>query len=195
MPNPLEVATMAFTIAGFLGTIPPAPVAARNESRACTSAVLPAELQRHIQTDFPSWRPQNVSTLSANAKERWQSEKPLDCPGIAIGLFENMNQRTYAVLLVPANNPDAGYRLLAFTPHGGQSPDAFRVIEQSDKIGASNFFVHQIRIAKVFRTEGVRKLRINTRDGILFVGSGKSEYETDVYFWTGTRYRHEPIDY
>ncbi len=186
---------MVLTVAGFLGTVQTIPVVAGDESPACTLTMLPAEMQRHIHTNYSSWRLQDVSTLSANAKERWQSEKPVGCPGIAVGQFEKMNQKSYAVLLVPSNKPDTGYRLLVFTPDGNESPERFKAVEQSDKIGASNFFVHGIQISKVFSTEWVKKLRVNTPAGILFVDAGESEYETDVYFWTGDKYRHEPIDH
>jgi len=186
---------MVFAIAGLLCTVPTIPVAAGDESRGCTLTQLPAEMQRHIQTKYSSWRLQDVSDLAANAKERWESEKPVDCPGIAVGQFEKADQKSYAALLVPANKPDTGYRLLVFTPNGSLSSEAFRVIDQSDGIGASNFFIHQIKIAKVFSSEWVKKLRVVTKDGILFVDAGTSEYEADVYFWTGEMYRHDAIDY
>ncbi len=195
MRNSLKVSAMVFAIAGCFGTILTTPVAAEAESLVCTLTLLPTEMQRLIQINYSSWRLQDVSNLSANAKERWQSEKPLDCPGIAVGQFENMNQKSYAVLLVPANKPDTGYRLLVFTPNESHSPEAFRVVDQSDKIGASNFFVHQIQIAKVFSSEWVKKLRVATKDGILFVDAGISEYEADVYYWAGDKYRYEAIDY
>jgi hypothetical protein len=193
--NSLKVSAIVLAIAGFLGTVLTIPVVAGDESGGCTLTRLPAEMQRHIQTNYSSWRLQDVSSLSATAKERWQSEKPVDCPGIAVGQFENMNQKSYAVLLVPADKPDTGYRLLVFTPNRRQAPKRFKAVEQSDKIGASNFFVHQIQITKVFSAEWEKKLRANTRDGILFVDAGESEYETDVYFWTGDEYGRKPIDY
>ena len=186
---------MVFAITGLLRTVPTIPVAAGDESRGCTLTLLPAEMQRHIQANYSSWRLQDVSDLSANAKEHWQAEKPVDCPGFAVGQFEKTDQKSYAVLLVPANKPDTGYRLLVFTPSGSLSSEAFRVIDQSDGIGASNFFVHQINIAKVFSSVWMKKLRVVTKDGILFVDAGTSEYEADVYFWTGDKYRHDAIDY
>jgi hypothetical protein len=84
---------------------------------------------------------------------------------------------------------------LVFTPNGSESPDRFKTVEQSDKIGASNFFIHRIQIIKVFSTAWVKKLRANTPDGILLVDTGGSEYETDVYLWTGDKYRNEWIDH
>lgn len=195
MRNSISVSTIVVTIAGLLFTALATPVASEDQSRACTLTMLPPEMQRHIQTNYSSWQVQDVSNLSASAKGRWQSEKPLSCPGIAIGLFQRVNQKSYAVLLVPANKPDTRYRLLVFTPSESGSPEPIRIIEQSDMSGASNFFVHQITISKFFSTEWVKKLRVSTKEGILFADAGKSEYETDIYFWTGEKYRHEAVDY
>src|ERR1700730_15083934 len=122
---------------GCFGTALTPPLAAEVEPHACTSTLLPPKMQGHIQTNYSSWQVQNISNLSASAKERWQSEKPLDCPGIAVGRFESINQKSYAVLLVTANKPNAGYRLLVFTPNGSHSRDTFTVIDQSDKVVAS----------------------------------------------------------
>jgi hypothetical protein len=191
----INISAIVFAVAGFFGTAVAAPAVAEGQARACTLNLLPAEMQRQIKNDYSSWRLQDVTNLSANAKERWQSEKPLDCPGIAVGQFETMNQKSYAVLLVPDSKPDAGYRLLVYTPNENHSPEALRIIDQSDKSGASNFFVHEIQIAKVFSSEWVKKLRVTTSYGILFVGAGTSEYEADVYFWAGDKYRNEAIDY
>jgi len=58
-----------------------------------------------------------------------------------------------------------------------------------------NIFIHQTQIAKVFSIEWTRRLRVTAKDGILFVDADESEYETDVYLWTGDKYRHEPIDH
>lgn len=195
MRNSVRVLAVGLTVAVFLGTALIVPVVAGDESPTCTLSELPAAMQTYIHVNYPSWRLQDVSNLSANAKERWQSEQPVACPGLAVGQFEKMNQKSYAVLLVPANKPDTGYRLLVSRPNGSEPPHSFEAVEQSDKIGASNFFVHGIRIAKVFSTEWVKKLRVNTPDGILFVDASESEYETDVFFWAGDKFRHEPIDH
>ena len=73
----IKVSAMVLTAAEFLGTVLTIPVIAGDESLGCTRTVRPAEMQRHIQTDDSSWRLQDVSTLSGNAKEPWQSEKPV----------------------------------------------------------------------------------------------------------------------
>jgi hypothetical protein len=195
MRNSIYVSTIVIAIAGLFFTVLTTPAASEDQSRACALAVLPPEMQRQIQANYSSWQVQDVPNLSASAKGRWQSEKPLGCLGIAVGLFQSVNQKSYAVLLVPVNKPETGYRLLVFTSRESGSPEPIRIIEQSDMGGASNFFVHQITISKFFSTAWVKKLRVSTKDGILFADAGKSEYETDIYFWTGEKYSHEAVDY
>jgi hypothetical protein len=84
---------------------------------ACNVTALPLELQGQLKTKFSSWRVQDTANLKENTKQRWQSEKPLACPGIAIGRFEDPTRISYALLLVPLSNPDSAYRLLVFTPN------------------------------------------------------------------------------
>lgn len=171
------------------------PLGAQSRRGLCALTRAPAELQSRLQTDFSSWKVQEVANLSAHAKVRWQSEKPLGCPGIAVGRFEAVGRQSYAILLVPIKNPDEGYRLLVFTPVRGQSPGHLTVVEQSNQPGSADLFIHTIEISKVFSAEWRRKLRATTKDGLLVVDSGDAEYEADVYFRSGGRYRHEPIDY
>ncbi len=118
----------------------------------------------------------------------------MDCPGVAVGSFESNDTTSYALVLVPIGNPDSAYRFVVFTPGSSASANEFRVVEQWDKAGASNYFVHKIRISRAFSSEWVRKLHAKARDGILFVDAADTEYEADVYFWTGNQYQHEPLD-
>jgi hypothetical protein len=152
-------------------------------------------LQNRLKADFPSWKVQEPSNLSQRARDRWRDEKPLVCPGIASGQFESKNQISYAILLVPAKNPDSAYRLLVLTPGVGSSANSLRVIDQWDKGGASYNFIHTIQISKVFSKEWIRKLQLKTNEGILTVDSGENEYGVEVYFLANGQYRHEPIDY
>jgi hypothetical protein len=112
-----------------------------------------------------------------------------------MGEFETAAQISYAVVLVPKDHADAAYSLLVFTPNTAERTDAFKTIDQWDKAGAANSFIHAIRISHVFSQEWIRKLRVKTKQGVLAVDSGEAEYGVEVYFWNGSEYRHEPIDY
>jgi hypothetical protein len=166
-----------------------------NATSDCSASQLPSELQKVLETQFPTWEIQEASNLSQHAKTRWQAEKPLACPGIAIGQFEIPQQVSYGVLLVPKNNPDSAYKLLVFTPNSSHTANGLKTLDDFAQGGASNNFIHTIAIGKVFSTEWIKKLKVKTKNGILAADSGENEYGIDVFFWNGNEYRHEPIDY
>ena len=85
--------------------------------------------------------------LSPRARERWESEKPVQCPGIAAGQFEATGMKSYAVLLVPEHNPDAGYKFMVFSPKAGALTSfEMKALEQWDGGGAANFFIRAVKI-------------------------------------------------
>jgi len=190
--KPTKVVSLLIVV-GLLFAITATPAKANDESSLCSLDALPVELQNRLKREFATWKIQEAPNLRARAKGRWGDQKPLDCPGIAVGRFEGADN-SYAVLLVPTDNPDTAYKLLVFTPDASKPADTLKSVEQWDKGGASNYFLHQIKIKDFFSPEWVRKLHVKTKDGILFVDAGETEYEADIYFWADGRYRHEPID-
>jgi hypothetical protein len=165
-----------------------------SEIPSCRLDSLPSELQHALESKFSSWKIQDTSNLSARAKEHWQAEKPLACPGVAIGQFETSGQLSYAVLLIPKQNPDSAYKILVFSPNPGDLTPALRPIDEWNKGGAASNFIHTVSIAKVFSAEWIRKLNVKTKDGILAVESGEDEYGVEVFFFSNGAFRHEPID-
>ncbi|HKW34176.1 MAG TPA: hypothetical protein VJN92_14285 [Candidatus Acidoferrum sp.] len=114
---------------------------------------------------------------------------------MAVGRFESAKTPSYAVLLVPTGHADGGYRLLVFGQKPGQSGYEVRVADKLDQNGAANYFIHSTPISKFFDEPSRKKFQAHTVDGILLVDSAENEYGVEVYFWSGGRYRHEPIDY
>jgi hypothetical protein len=176
------------------------PTAVANKVKPCTLEALPDELQVRLKTDYAPWMIQGFSNLSAKAKARWRSERRQpgqmepDCPGVAVGEFRT-SQLSYAILLVPIENPDAAYRLVIFTFSGSTAPGSLEMADQWDNGGAANYFIRRVRIAKVFSGEWVRKLKVAAKDGVMSVEAAENEYGVDVYFWSNGQYRHEPIDH
>jgi hypothetical protein len=117
-----------------------------------------------------------------------------ECPGVAIGQFKT-NQLSYAILLVPTENPDAAYRLLIFTLSGGIAPGSLETADQWDNGGAANYFIRRVRIAKFFSPQCVKKLNIAAQDSVMSVEAAKNEYGAGIYFRANGQYRHGPIDY
>jgi hypothetical protein len=160
----------------------------------CKVESLPAEVQRRLKEEFGSWRVQEPTDLSPRAHERWESEKPLACPGIAMGRFENAKTLSYAVLLIPKDHADTGYKFLVFSPNAGQPSYELGAVDSGGG-GAANFFIYRIQIGKFFDERSKKKFRVHTSEGILLVDSAEKEYGAEVYFWSVGSYQHQPVDY
>ena len=170
--------------------------ASANQSPSlCKLESLPSDIQSRLKEEYGSWKIQEPADLSPRAHERWESEKPLECPGIAVGHFESAKTPSYAILLVPTGHADAGYRFLVFSQKAGQAAYESTLVEKLNQNGAANYFIHRTPIGKFFDEPSRKKFQAHTVDGILVVDSAENEYGVEVYFWSGGRYRHEPIDY
>ena len=168
---------------------------ATQEARLCNVASLPSDVQNRLKEGYSSWKIQEPADLSQRAREAWEPKKPLACPGVAVGQFESLRTPSYAVLLVPTGHPDEGYRFLVFSQKLGQPGYEVRVLDKLDEKGAANYYIQSTPISKFFSEASRRKFQAHTKDGILLTDSGENEYGVEVYFWSGGRYRHEPIDY
>jgi hypothetical protein len=161
----------------------------------CNIEGLPPGVQKRLKQDFGAWKIQEPTDLSRRAHGRWESEKPPGCPGIAVGSFENAKTPSYAILLVPTGHAESGYRFLVFSQKTGQPAYETRLVAKLDQNGAANYFIHRTPINKFFDEQSRKKFQAYTVDGILLIDSAENEYGVEVYFWSGGRYQHEPIDY
>jgi hypothetical protein len=161
----------------------------------CKLGSLPTEIQNRLKREFGSWKVQEPSALGPLAHERWEAEKPLQCPGIAVGQFENVTVPSYAVLLVPQEAAGAGYRFLIFSPKMGQSSYELKVLAQSDDEEVANLFIHRIRISKVFDKQSRGRFHVQATEGILFAHAGEYEYGIEVYYWANGAFQRAQVDY
>jgi len=163
---------------------------------SCSLDVLPTAVRRRLNTEFSSWKIQDVFDLSASARRSWENKKygkPSRCPGIATGTFENESE-AYAVLLVPRSRPERAYRFLVFSPRDGGPAYQLTTIEAFDEGGAQHLFIRSVRINDLFNTTARKKLGITANEGVVIVESGKDELWTDVFFWTERGYRREATE-
>jgi len=100
------VCSLIYAMAGMLTWI--SVPAARAQANACGVANLPAPIQDLLKNKFPSLRPKQLSDMSANDQRRVLETKKKECPGIAVGHFENKDQLSYAILLVAKSEPTGG---------------------------------------------------------------------------------------
>jgi hypothetical protein len=191
--KPLWIAPLIFLLPAGLafGQQP----ASKQESSLCRLDSLPTAIQHRLQQEYGSWRVQEVANFSQRAHGRWDSEKPLRCPGIAVGYFESAQTPSYALLLVPTVNADAGYRFVVFSQRPGQSDYKAKLLDKLDDAGAANYFVRGTPIDKFFDQSSKKRFNAHTSDVILLFDSAEREYEVDVYYWSEGHYRHDPVDY
>jgi hypothetical protein len=164
-------------------------------ANGCSSAVLPADVLTQLETQYGSWKIQDMFNLSSSARRSLEYKKygkPPECPGIAIGKFEKQLQG-YAILLVPKNEPHSAYRLILFT----RSSSGYKLttLESSDDGGADNVFIRSVRLADSFNSDARRSLQMTATEGILIVESGASQFGADVYFLTKNGYSHKAREY
>lgn len=184
---------LAVAFAAFAGGV--VPTKGTEKPVDCTSHLVPRQVEDTLRVQFGSWKIQDLDNLSSNARASWEAEKASGCPGVAVGQFEGTESASYAVFLVPAERPETSYKLVIFTRANRQPFYHMRVVEQSARGGARNFFIRTANVGKFFDGASRKKFHVWTKDCILQVDSGKDEYEADVYFWAEGAYRHEPVDY
>lgn len=161
----------------------------------CAIESLPLDIQVSLKKNFSSWMIQQPRSLNANARERWEAERPIECPGIAIGHFKCAKSFVYAILLVSHIHGKDGYKFLVFSPKIGKSSYEVTLLNQSCAGNASSVFIHKEQISKFFDERSLKHIHACGEEGILFADAGERQYETDVYFWANGSFGHEPVDY
>src|SRR5438094_639309 len=82
----------------------------------CNLASLPEPVQQILAQKFPGWRVWGSSDLTKEEREHWsKSKNTSDCPGLAVGHFENKEYLSYAFSLVPVDAEKRGWRLIVLT--------------------------------------------------------------------------------
>jgi hypothetical protein len=185
--------TMALTI-GTAELSAPTP-AESNETSPCAIGSLPSDIQNQLKLDFGSWKIQQSEDLSKHARMTRGAKPGSTCAGVAVGLFESANRTSYAILLVPIDRPDSGYRFLVFDRKPEQPAYKTTLVEHSGEFGASNHFIRKIPISEFFNEKSKGKFQVQATEGILMVDSSDQEYEADVFFWSKGRFQHQPVDY
>src|SRR4051794_2830511 len=83
--------------------------------KLCRVDGLPQDIRGSLSRNFSAWKVQEPTDLSLRARTRWGAERPLTCPGIAAGHFQDAKNASYALLLIPANHVSSAFKLLIYT--------------------------------------------------------------------------------
>ena len=98
-----------YFIVMVLGLVP-ASVAQANHCE-----LLPSDAKLKLEQQFTDWRPKVLSDLSGYDKKLWLEMHPKECPGIAVGHFEQPDHVAYAVLLIPKSSHTANYKIIVLS--------------------------------------------------------------------------------
>lgn len=194
-------ATLARALCIFLGCTllaGPAPTlhAAAGEPEElldlCRTDSLPADVRGSLSRNFSAWKILEPADLSARARTRWGSERPLNCPGIAAGHFQDPKNASYALLLVPANHSTSAYKLLVYTQQSGQQYYGFKAIGQMDS-GASDVFVQAVPTVRFFEATSKWVAHSHVSEAVMLVDS--AAVQSYLYIYSDMSYERETVNY
>ncbi len=117
------------------------PISSGQVRNSCRTESLPSPVQQLLESKYGNWRPKNVSDLGADDKQLWVKAHPKDCPGIAIGHFEEPDSLAYALLLVPKSELNKGYKIIAVSKLATGDTYAVRLLEANAQADSSSGLV------------------------------------------------------
>lgn len=184
---------LAFNLA--LGAAPKlhAAVDASDELLAmCRTDSLPQDIRGSLSRNFSAWKIQEPTDLSVRARTRWGEERPLACPGIAAGHFQDPKSASYAVMLVPADHSSGAYKLLIYTQQSGLQFYGMKALGQEDS-GASDVFVTAVPINRFFDKTSKWVAHSKVTEAVMSVDTAASQ--SFLYIWGDMTYNREQVNY
>src|SRR5215472_4618198 len=74
-------------------------LAAHAQEQSCEFGALSATVRATLQDKYPGWKIVELSDLRSDDQTLWKKAHPGQCPGLAVGHFENDNEKSYAITL------------------------------------------------------------------------------------------------
>jgi|SRR5581483_2396195 len=161
-------------------------------SDLCHMDSLPEDVRGSLSRLFNSWKIQEPSDLSARARTRWGGERPLSCPGIAAGHFQDPKNASYALLLIPANHSSTAYKILIYTQQSGGKYYGFKAVAQGDS-GASDVFIHTVAPSRFFDASSKWVAHSKVPEAVMVVDSAATE--AYLYLWSDPNYEREQVNF
>ena len=170
-----------------------APGDADDVQGLCRLESLPEDIRGSLTRRFSDWKIQDPTSLSPSARESWAAQKPLTCPGIAAGHFQNAKDPAYALLLIPTDPSDPEFALIVFTQISDRGLYAYKLVERLEK-GGSDSFMLSAPISRYVQDESILKSRSRPGDGVLVVTAG-AKTQAYVYYWASDGYQRQQANY
>ena len=176
----LSLMCLCFRLIVIILAVVPACLA---QSNACE--VLPSDSKLFLNQRFPDWRPKNLSDLSGFDRKLWLETHAKECPGIAVGHFEQPDRIAYAILLIPKAGHTASYKIIVLSK--GSDKYALRLLDHAE---GSTYSDSGLMISKephgTYSEFGdTRSVRLNL-DGVNVEWLEKSSV---LYYWSHGKYQ------
>jgi len=179
-------------LAGLAPTLHAAPGEPEELLDLCKLDALPQDIRGSLSRNFSAWKILEPADLSTRARTRWGAERPLNCPGIAPGHFQDPKNASYALLLIPANHSTSAYKLLVYTQQSGQQYYGFKAVGQMDS-GASDVFVQSVPTVRFFDATSKWVAHSHASEAVMLVDSAASQ--AYLYIYSDMSYEREPVSY
>jgi hypothetical protein len=191
----MRVLSMVVSANLFMGGVPPSSAAAAATPDEllglCRTDALPQDIRGSLSRNFSSWKIQEPTDLSLRARTRWGSERPLTCPGIAAGHFQDPKSASYALLLIPANHVSSAFKLLIYTQQSGPY-FGFKAVGQEDT-GGSDVFITAVPTERFFESTSKWVAHSKVTESVMLVDSAATQ--SFVYVWSDVSYERTQVDY
>lgn len=182
--KPSRVAAIVFGLANLVCPILAPASFSQTTPSPCTDSMLPGSVNELLKARFPKWRPKRLLDMDAGDQQLWlKGPNGKACPGIAIGHFENADELSYAVLLVPQSNPGGGHKIVVF----GKTKDVYsvRLLDQAEGQTYSGLVISRTGPGKYDDWENTKSIQIEL-DGLRVEWM---EQGAQLYYWRAGRYR------
>jgi hypothetical protein len=177
-----------------LGSAPALPADSQPDELLglCRVENLPKDIRNSLSRNFSAWKVQDPNDLSARARTRWGEERPLTCPGIAAGHFQDPKNDSYALLLVPLNRTSNAYKLLIYTQQSGQQYYGFKAVGQAET-GGNDVFIATVPTVRFFEATSKWVARSRVSEAVMLVdAAGRQAF---LYIWSDLAYEQEQVNY
>lgn len=144
----------------------------------CEKALPPA-VQSYMEHQFPEWRPKVLSDLEGYDRQLWQETHKKECPGIAVGHFENAEHLSYALLLVSRSTAKSGYKFVVITS-APENTYRSEILDHNDAADASGMVISKAPPGKYSDFEQTKTVQLKL-DSISLDWLEKSSV---LYYWS-----------
>ncbi|HUK48802.1 MAG TPA: hypothetical protein VLW06_14460 [Terriglobales bacterium] len=110
----------------------------------CATVALPAKVRQLLHDKYRDWRPKTTTDLDEDDQRTYFQEYPHSCPGIAIGHFEEPDQRSYAIFLVPKTGVENRYKIVVFAQGEGSAEYHVSILDHGPSTPNSGVVISKV---------------------------------------------------